>query len=154
MPPPYSFHMCKNHRKAKNEIGDIIVIRATLLTALVFCSTAITGPSLMIEKTLASVPQSDKEITLKQDGSMEIAVATNAQQVETAHNSCQDVAQEQGFHSIRLLHTNTTNDPTKGAVVEVFMDMARRSRSYRANCIYNPTNGQAYIGAAQLTVRR
>jgi len=130
------------------------VIRTTLLTALVFCSTAIAGPSLTLEKTLASVPELDKEINLKQEGSMELAAATNAQQVETAHNSCQDVAQEQGFRDIRLLHTNTINDPTKGAVVEVFMDMARRSRSYRAKCIYNPANGQAHIGAVQLIVRR
>jgi len=72
------------------------VIRSTILTALVFSSiVALADPGLLPEKALASTPQSSKEITSKQSGSMD-ADATYAQRVEHAHTSCQNVAKERG----------------------------------------------------------
>jgi len=134
------------------------VIRSTILTALVFSSiVALADPGLLPEKALASTPQLPKEIAPNQSGSMEISDATYTQQVENAHNSCQNVAKERGYRVNRVLHTNPTNDPTKGSVVEVFMDvtnMNRQSREYRAKCIYNPLNGQASISGIGIVVRR
>jgi len=137
--------------------GDGTVIRSTILTVLVLSNVAIASPGLLSENTLAFAPPSSKEITLKQDDSMEISDATYAQQVENAHNSCHGVAKEKGFRVNRVLHTNSTNDPTQGAVVEVFMDLTnltRQSRSYRAKCIYNPSNGQAHISGLGIVVRK
>jgi len=133
------------------------VIRSSILIALVLTNFAIASPSLLSGKTLAFAPPSPKEITLKRYDSMEISDATYAQQVENAHNSCYGVAKEKGFRVNRVLHTNSTNDPTQGNVVEVFMDLTnltRQSRSYRAKCIYNPLNGQAHISGLGIVVRK